>query len=98
MSDFSVLSSHWEGFGLAAAESMACGIPTIASDVDGLAQVVKGGGLLFEKGNENDLKDKIQMLASRDQYVLYVKSGADKAEKYNIDNMVRKQKELYKTL
>lgn len=49
MADIAILSSHWEGFGLAAVEAMACGTPLIASNVDGLAQVVDSGGLLFEK-------------------------------------------------
>ncbi len=62
MCDIAILSSHWEGFGLAAAEAMACGIPALASNVDGLAQVVENGGVLFEKGNVEDLKSKILKL------------------------------------
>ena len=47
--DLSVLSSHWEGFGLVAVEGMAAGKPVIASNVSGLSEIVSGAGVLFEK-------------------------------------------------
>ena len=43
--DIVVLSSNWEGFGLAAAEGMAAGKPVIASKVEGLREIVDGYGL-----------------------------------------------------
>lgn len=39
--DVGVLTSQWEGFGLALAEMMACGKPVIASKVDGIPYVVE---------------------------------------------------------
>lgn len=46
--DVAVVPSFFEGFGLVAAEAMAAGLPVVASDVDGLAEVVADGetGLL----------------------------------------------------
>lgn len=38
--DVVVVPSHYEGFGLAALEAMACGRPVVATQVGGLAQVV----------------------------------------------------------
>ena len=49
-SDIIVMSSHWEGFGLAAVEGMAAKKPVVASDVDGLKQIVDGAGLIFKVG------------------------------------------------
>ncbi|MDE6807095.1 MAG: glycosyltransferase family 4 protein, partial [Prevotella sp.] len=46
-----IQSSNWEGFGLTAVEMMACGKPVIATDVDGLKQVVEGAGLIFHRGD-----------------------------------------------
>ena len=97
MCDISVLSSHWEGFGMAAAESMAAGIPVIASNVDGLAQVVEGGGLLFEKGDINDLKSKIiQIAENADLRKKLIDSGFAKSSQYSISEMVNNLQDLYK--
>jgi glycosyltransferase involved in cell wall biosynthesis len=41
--DVVVVPSRFEGFGLSAAEAMACGKPIVASRVDGLAEVIRDG-------------------------------------------------------
>lgn len=41
-----VLVSHYEGFGLAAAEAMAVGLPIVGSNVPGLREVIGGHGVL----------------------------------------------------
>ena len=61
-SDIVVLSSHIEGFGLAAVEGMSAGKPFIASDVDGLNDVVRGAGLLFRHGDDKQLAELITTL------------------------------------
>ncbi|MFB9120875.1 glycosyltransferase family 4 protein [Bergeyella porcorum] len=98
MCDVAILSSHWEGFGLAAAEAMACGIPTIASDVEGLNKVVEDGGILFERGNVEDLKEKILSLNNIEYYVMISGRGKNKASKYNIYSLINKQVNLYKNI
>ncbi len=59
--DVVVVPSRFEGFGLAAAEAMACSKPVIASDVDGLSEVIgqDGSGQLFETGNATDLCNQL---------------------------------------
>jgi glycosyltransferase involved in cell wall biosynthesis len=98
MCDIAILSSHWEGFGLAAVEAMACGIPTIASNVEGLAQVVENAGILFEPENAEQLSE---IIVSLENYELY-KSTAEKclgrAKDYDIMKMVNKHIELYREL
>lgn len=98
MSDIAILSSHWEGFGLVALESMALGIPTIASDVPGLAQVVKGGGLLFRKGNVENLKNQILALQDDKKYCEVRKLGLLRAQKYDLKDMVKKTLVIYKKI
>ena len=46
--DLAVVPSRFEGFGLAAAEAQAAGLPVVAADVDGLREVIDDGetGLL----------------------------------------------------
>ncbi|MCC9043604.1 glycosyltransferase [Myroides sp. M-43] len=98
MCNIAILSSHWEGFGLVAVEAMACGIPVIASNVDGLAQVVEGGGMLFEKGDINDLVSKVISLENEELYDQVNNSCLEKAKNYDINNMVDKLLSIYKEI
>jgi len=52
-----VCPSYLEGFGLAAAEAMRSGTAVVASDTDGLRNLIEHGktGLLFERGNKDAL-------------------------------------------
>ncbi|MEZ7979153.1 MAG: glycosyltransferase family 4 protein [Myxococcota bacterium] len=61
---FSIVSSRYETFSLAAVETMAAGAPLIASRVGGLREIVRDGetGLLFEAESEEDLAEKIEQL------------------------------------
>ncbi|MFI6099334.1 glycosyltransferase [Lentzea sp. NPDC051213] len=42
--DVTVLTSDWEGMPIAVLESLAAGRPVVASDVDGVREVLSGGG------------------------------------------------------
>lgn len=57
-----VLSSKWEGFGLAALEMMAAGLPVVASDVEGLRDIVAGAGILFNPGDDDMLARTLDSL------------------------------------
>lgn len=95
MCDIAILSSHWEGFGLAAVEAMACGVPTVASNVPGLAEVVGEGGILFEKGSEKDLANVLRRLEDTDYYNAIKSKGIRKSEAYDIRNMIKKIMDVY---
>lgn len=64
--DVVVVPSRFEGFGLTAAEAMACRRPVIASDVDGLSEVIGQAvaGRLFQAGNAIDLSGQLLELAN----------------------------------
>lgn len=59
-----VMPSRWEGFGLAAAEAAGCELPVIASNVPGLAEVVRHGqtGLLVPPGDADALAGAMERL------------------------------------
>ncbi len=91
-----IQSSNWEGFGLTAVEIMACGKPIIASDVDGLKQIVEGAGLIFKKGDEKDLADKINLLLNNEDYYESVSIECkERALLFDIKVMADKYKEIY---
>ncbi|WP_336958336.1 glycosyltransferase [Chryseobacterium contaminans] len=95
MCDIAVLSSHAEGFGIAAVEAMACETPLVASDVEGLAQVVSGGGILFEKGNTEALKDCVLSLENEAYYKEIALKGKIKAQQFDIETLVDKTIDIY---
>jgi hypothetical protein len=98
-SDIVVLSSHWEGFGLAAVEGMAAGKPVIASNVNGLKEVVKDGGLLFEQGNEKELRKLIEKLINDHSFYEEIKQRClKKSYNYDIKNMTENLIDTYKKL
>ncbi len=64
-----MMPSRFEGFGMVAAESMAAGIPLVASDVDSLPEVVDppAGGVLIPPGDtEGFARAALQLLADPD--------------------------------
>lgn len=96
VADIVVQSSHWEGFGLAAVEGMAAGKPVIASDVEGLAQVVEGAGLLFLRGKEVDLAERISNLLTDNSYYQQVADKCwERAQMYDIQKMVDSYNQVY---
>lgn len=54
-SNFFVLPSKYEGFGLVVAEAMACGTFVIATDCGGVKEVMGGNGLLVSPENNDAL-------------------------------------------
>lgn len=98
-SDIVIQSSHWEGFGLAVVEGMASGKPVVASDVEGLSEIVNGYGLLFEKGNEYDLSKQIMSLVSSSElYNEVSKKCKQRAKYFSIENMINGYIHTYKEL
>ena len=94
-----IQSSNWEGFGLTAVEIMACGKPVIATEVNGLKQVVEGAGLLFEAGNDKELASAINHLLSDDAFYNKVAGKCyERAKEYDVKIMSSQYKEVYKRL
>ena len=97
--DVAVLSSHFEGFGLSAVESMACGKPLIASNVKSLDTVVGGAGLLFPQGDAEALAECIREVCENPQEAREIGiRGKARAEKYDLAQTVRHYCDLYQSV
>jgi len=100
--DLLVMPSRWEGFGLAAAEAMACSLPVVASDVPGLRDVVVHGetGLLVAPADAIALADAIERLSGDAK----MRSGMGRAGRkrvvkhYPIQAVIEAHQELYLSL
>ncbi len=91
-----VLSSHWEGFGLAIVEGMASGRPVIASDVDGLRDIVEGYGVLFPHQDAKTLANEIKSLCKNKEYYNKIALACqEKAKQYDINIMAKKYNNIY---
>ncbi|GIW24931.1 glycosyltransferase [Meiothermus sp.] len=97
--DVYVQPSRWEGFGIAALEAMAAGVPVVVSRVAGLKDVVGDAGLLFEPGNERELAEKISaLLANQETRREYAVRGQLRAMQFDIKQTVEQYKNLYQQI
>lgn len=97
--DLFVLSSRWEGLGIVILEAGAAGLPVIASDVDGIKEIIddKEDGLLFTKGNSDELKEKIKYLLNNESERKRLGQALQRKiiEKFDIEKIVRQYEEVY---
>lgn len=99
IADIGIMSSHWEGFGLAAVEGMAYSKTVLASDVPGLADVVGDKRLLFTPDDERMLAKKVMSL--HDDKDLRSRLGEEclqQAHKFDINTMVARYVKFYEEL
>ena len=98
-SDIVVMSSHFEGLSLSNIEGMSVGKPFIASNVDGLREVVDGYGILFPHGDEKALASIIGRLSEDKEYYRQVADKCWKrAQMFDIRKMVDGYNEVYLNL
>lgn len=91
-----VLSSHWEGLSLSSIEGMVSGRPFIASDVEGLHDIVKDAGILFPHKDYLALAKEIKLLCEApDQYKAIAQRCQERAKEYDINIMTEKYNKLY---
>jgi len=97
-----LMPSKWEGFGLAALEAMACGIPVVVSNVPGLGDLVGGDGecgLLVNPMSPQDIADKLGELINDYQLRLSMgQRGRIRSEQYSIDKTAQGYIELYERI
>lgn len=98
-SDVVIMSSHWEGLSLSSVEGMAVDKPFIASDVEGLREVVGGAGLLFIEGDSNELAAIINKLKTdKAFYEEIARKCYERALKYDISILVKEYNQIYQNL
>ncbi len=67
--DVVVMPSHYESFGMVALEAMACGTPVVASEVGGLAFLVRNDetGYLVRSDDPDDLSNRLTTLVTNEE-------------------------------
>jgi glycosyltransferase involved in cell wall biosynthesis len=99
--DVFLLPSRWEGFGIAAIEAMACGIPVIVSYVGGLREIVadRDNGLVISHTySEGISKAVIRLMTDKEFRDRLARRGLETVrEKFSVDTMVAKVRDVYKS-
>lgn len=96
-----VMPSHYESFGMVALEAMACGTPVIASEVGGLAYLVKDGetGFTIPDQEPEALCEKISLLLrDHDLHATMSQHAVEYAQDYAWEKIARQIVEIYKDL
>ena len=100
--DIFCLPSIDEAFGLVLIESMAHGVPVIASDIPGIQEVVENtrNGLLFKPCDYHDLAHQIDFLVNNNEKRLSIidKGFKDVKEKYTLDRLTHDLREIFKKI
>lgn len=99
--DVTVLTSDWEGLPISVLESLAAGRPVVATDVDGLGEVLRsGGGRLIPPGDPRAAASALrELLLDAPARSRAAELGlAAIAERYDPDTMMRSYDDLLTSL
>lgn len=97
--DVVVMPSQYESFGMVALEAMACGTPVIATDVGGLAQLIKEGetGFLVPNRDSIALAERLgQVLSDKELREYLGRQAAEYAKAYAWPGIAEQVIDLYK--
>lgn len=101
-SDLFLLPSSQESFGLAALESMAYGVPVVATDIGGLPELVEQGtsGWLSPVGDvERMAADALRLLTDDKEYSAFSSAAAKRAATlYSAEKVVPQYEAFYKAV
>ena len=101
-SSFYVLPSRYEGLPLVMLECLACGLPIVAFDCEtGPSDIIENNdcGLLANNGDIEELSLKIiDMIEMAEKRLVLSKACTLKSEKYAVDNIMSKWKNLFESI
>ncbi|MFW5888114.1 MAG: glycosyltransferase [Patescibacteria group bacterium] len=97
--DIFVSSSLWEGLPTAILEAMACGLPVVATNVGGTAEIVEDGrqGLLMDSQSPEQITEKVTYLLNNDEKKDKFRKEARIKIKNNftLEEMVKNYEKMY---
>ena len=96
-----VMPSHYESFGMVALEAMACGTPVIASEVGGLAYLVRNGetGFTIPDQEPETLCEKISwLLNDHHLHETMSRRAVEYAQDYAWEKIAKQIVDVYKSL
>ncbi len=102
MADVFVIPSLYEPLGIVTIEAMACGVPVIGTNVDGIPDVVEDGknGILVPPGDAEQLAEAIvKLLRDEDTRNRFAREGLETVkQKFLWENVLMRIEDLYSNL
>ena len=90
-----IFPSLWEGFGLPVLEAMACGTPTITSNVSSLPEVTGEAALLVNPENTAEISSAMSRIANGDQLRKQLQQlGLQRSSKFSWEKTGQKTREI----
>ncbi len=99
--DLFVLPSLWEGFPTVVLESMACGVPVIATDIPGTRELIQSGvtGWLVPPGDPQALAEAILEALKKPLLRQEIADHAwEMAKNFSMDVIARQYEDLYQRI
>jgi N-acetyl-alpha-D-glucosaminyl L-malate synthase BshA len=101
IADLFLLPSEKESFGLAALEAMACQVPVVSSDAEGIPEVNVDGvtGFVSAVGDVDDMGNKaIMLLQDPEMHHKFKLAAFERAKEFNLVRVMLMYEKLYKSL
>ena len=79
-----VFPSRHEGFGIPAMQALACGVPTVVSDIPVLREVAEDAAIYFNKDKKEDIAEKLRIILTDENLRAKLsESGLKRAQQFN---------------
>jgi glycosyltransferase involved in cell wall biosynthesis len=90
-SDFVVIPSMYEGFGMGALEAMACGVPVLCARAASLPETAEHAALYFDPLNTEDMADRMVTVSTdSNAYQECRRLGLERAKDFSWDKCVER--------
>lgn len=97
--DAFVFPSLYEGFGIPVIQSLACGVPTIISDIPVLREIAKDSSLYFEPRDKYSIASAMREIVSNQTLrTSLIKQGYDVANEYSWRKCAKETLEVIRSL
>ena len=95
--ELAIIPSLYEGFGFAAIEAMACGVPLISTSGGALPEVIKDAGIIIPPKNVSEIYNSIDfLLSSPDKAKVLSEKALERAnKKFSWDTIAKKLEKVY---
>ena len=94
-----IFPSLYEGFGLPLVEAMACGCPTISSNMASLPEIGGKAAHFFDPMEISDMAEAIKKVCEDSVYRQKLAQGGPKhAKKFNWESSFKKHMDLFETV